>query len=337
MLVALALLIVVVALIAGGDRGRLRLWGAGRRRRGRIAIEDAVKHLHAGEADGRLTTADSLAGALQITTDAAAKLLAGLVAQGHVEVAGDRFELTTQGRAYARRIIRAHRLYERYLADETGLPELEWHAQAERREHALSPAEADALARRLGHPIYDPHGDPIPTAAGDVPPPAGRPLATLPPGEGLRIVHIEDEPKAVYAQLVAEGLRSGMEGRMTTVEGQGVVVELEGEEHTLTALAAANVFATPIGDEVRDSAGTVRLCDLGPGEAGTVVRISPRCRGAQRRRIMDLGIVPGTVVEAAFVSPTGDPVAYRVRSTLIALRSRQAADILVRREGQTPA
>ncbi|NTU65007.1 MAG: ferrous iron transport protein A, partial [Chloroflexi bacterium] len=59
-------------------------------------------------------------------------------------------------------------------------------------------------------------------------------------------------------------------------------------------------------------------------ESGTVVGISPRCHGAERRRLLDLGIVPGTVVRAEIASPSGDPIAYRVRGALIALRREQS-------------
>jgi len=52
--------------------------------------------------------------------------------------------------------------------------------------------------------------------------------------------------------------------------------------------------------------------------------IFPACRGMERRRLLDLGLVPGTRVVAEFASPAGDPVAYRVRGALIALRTQQA-------------
>ena len=54
--------------------------------------------------------------------------------------------------------------------------------------------------------------------------------------------------------------------------------------------------------------------------------------GDQRRRLMDLGLIPGTEVTAELVSPLGDPVAYRVRGSLIALRRDQARLIVIRRE-----
>lgn len=66
------------------------------------------------------------------------------------------------------------------------------------------------------------------------------------------------------------------------------------------------------------------LADLGPGQSGRVARVSAACLGAQRRRLFDLGVVPGTLIGVAFESAAGDPVAYRIRGALIALRRIQA-------------
>ncbi len=52
--------------------------------------------------------------------------------------------------------------------------------------------------------------------------------------------------------------------------------------------------------------------------------------GADRRRLMDLGILPGTRIEVEMRSPLGDPTAYRVRGSVIALRRRQAQNIVIR-------
>lgn len=63
---------------------------------------------------------------------------------------------------------------------------------------------------------------------------------------------------------------------------------------------------------------------------GSSARItSMSCTGLARRRLMDLGILPGAVVLAEMRSPLGDPVAYRVRGSLIALRRIQAAEIQI--------
>ena len=72
------------------------------------------------------------------------------------------------------------------------------------------------------------------------------------------------------------------------------------------------------------------LCDLKPGEQATVLRLE--VDGVQRRRLMDLGLVPGTSVTSDLVSPMGDPTAYRIRESLIALRKDQARLVIVKRE-----
>lgn len=76
------------------------------------------------------------------------------------------------------------------------------------------------------------------------------------------------------------------------------------------------------------------LDQLKIGQAATVVALHNS--GANRRRLMDLGILPGTPIVAEFRSPLGDPVAYRVRGALVALRRTQACEIeVMEQEGAT--
>jgi ferrous iron transport protein A len=72
----------------------------------------------------------------------------------------------------------------------------------------------------------------------------------------------------------------------------------------------------------------ISLADLHPGQSGMVTEL--RSHGIERRRMMDLGIVPGTTVIVVMDSPLGDPVAYRVRGALIALRREQARQVIMR-------
>lgn len=69
--------------------------------------------------------------------------------------------------------------------------------------------------------------------------------------------------------------------------------------------------------------------------SGRGVVTSIDARGAERRRLMDLGVLPGAEVVVEGTSPLGDPTAYRVRGTVIALRRAQARGIHVR-SGQEP-
>jgi Fe2+ transport system protein FeoA len=59
-------------------------------------------------------------------------------------------------------------------------------------------------------------------------------------------------------------------------------------------------------------------------------------RGANRSRLLDLGILPGTQIEVEMKSPLGDPVAYRVRGAVIAIRRAQAQQIKIQLEEDTP-
>ena len=333
-LIALLIASILIALtifIFWPEWGLIARWRRARRLTRRVLREDALKYIFAAEREGRIISAQAIAGALQVTVDEAAGLLGEMERLGLVEVADRGLRLTPEGRSAALHIIRAHRLWERYLADETGFAEVEWHAQAEEQEHHLAPAQVEALAERLGHPAYDPHGDPIPTAAGDIAQVKTIPLSALEENAAARIVHIEDEPEVVYAQLVAEGLHPGMEIQVIERTPQRIRFWVDGDERVLAPMLAANVSVTPIPPPAPEIAHGERLSSLKMGEMAEVIGISRACRSSERRRLMDLGIVPGTRIQVAFRSPSGDPTAYLVRDTLIALRKEQADMISIRK------
>jgi DtxR family Mn-dependent transcriptional regulator len=318
------------------------LFGAGfgllaRRRKGargveRVRMEDALKHLYESEVGRVVPSMQSVAWAAQLRGDEAAEVLQGLERRQLIQMEAEGIRLTAAGRELGLHVLRAHRLWESYLADHTGFPPTEWHGRAHHLEHGLSPADVDALSARLHHPTHDPHGDPIPTAAGEFSGPRGMALTTAPLDQPLRILHIEDEPDAVYAQLVAVGLYPGMVVRLSEASAQRVRLIAGWSEHILAPLVAASVSVEPLeqAQAAEQSAGEP-LSALRPGESGRVLAISRRCRGVERRRLMDLGILPGTIVTAEIRSPNGDPTAYRVREALIALRAEQAELIRVER------
>ena len=73
-----------------------------------------------------------------------------------------------------------------------------------------------------------------------------------------------------------------------------------------------------------------RLCDLAPGQSGRVRGFGTA--GPMRRRLQELGLVEGTLVRCAFRSPSGDPAAYALRGSLIALRREDSAGVLLGEE-----
>jgi DtxR family Mn-dependent transcriptional regulator len=327
------LLLSALAWVFWPETGLYQRWQRVRKLSGRVLAEDTLKHLFSSEADGREATLHSIAGAISANQNEVAGIVGSLEQKGHLLVRGHGFKLTPTGREHALRIIRAHRIWESYLSDQTGHHEEDWHNLAERYEHQLSPEDVDALATSLGNPSYDPHGDPIPTADGDYRERAGMPLTSLGTNRTARIVHLEDEPAVIYSQLIAEGLHTGLALRLLEKTPEKVRFWANGDEHVLAPVLASNITVQEISHEAHLTESGIPLSDLGIGESARIVTIAPGIRGAQRRRLMDLGLLPGTEITAELQSPSGDPTGYIIRGTLIALRADQARQIKIASNG----
>jgi DtxR family Mn-dependent transcriptional regulator len=296
----------------------------------KVLIEDALKYIYKSERNQKPATVESLAGVLSTSLGRTSEILALTQERGLLEMVGNQFRLTDAGRKTAIQIVRAHRLWERYLADATGFEETVWHQQADQLEHKLTIEDTERLSAQLGHPTHDPHGDPIPTPRGDLVPHGGFPLTELEVGTSARIVHIEDEPDMIYAQILAEELHPNMIVEMIEKNTNRINFWSGEQEHILAPIVAANISVLPISDKIREEElPGVPLDTLNPGERGYVTAISSLSRGVERRRLYDLGLIPGTEIEVEMVSPGGDPTAYRIRGSVIALRDSQARLIKV--------
>lgn len=323
-----ALAAVILFVPRSGIVARLR---RASRESARILREDALKHVYHCEYSEIACTPDSLAGALGLSRTVAVSLLEELGRRKLIAYRGQEISLTDDGRSYALSIVRVHRLWERFLSDETTVQEQRWHEEAEKQEHRISKEEARALAKRLGEPLFDPHGDPIPTPRGIVPERKGKALGTFGEGDVVQILHVEDEPGEVYAQLVAAGFFPGTMVRIVRSVPEKIVVEKDGKNVELTIGIAGNITALRVpAAQFRKEQRT--LASLAVGANGVVSEISPLCRGMQRRRLMDLGIVPGTRIEAEMSGIGGDPTAYRVRGAAIALRRDQAKLVFLKED-----
>ena len=297
----------------------------------RVQLEDALKHFYMWEQVGRTPTLESIAGRLTISTDDAAKLVTRLTESDFVHPGKEGLTLTKPGRESALRLVRTHRLWERYLADRTGVPAVEWHDEAEIMEHSLSAEQTDALSARLGHPRWDPHGDPIPTASGALPAVEQLSLGLAPLGMALEVIHLEDEPREIFNGLLNRGLVLG--GRVEAIErdNRQVRVLVDGSERRINMVEAQNVTVRVLPEGQHTGSRPITLADLDLGETARVIDISPACRGSERRRLLDLGVVRGTEIRVDMESAAGDPVAYLIRGALIALRRSQATWIRIER------
>ena len=288
-------LVAALALLLWPGRGCLRRWRRLEGLRERILLEDGLKHLYDCEYQKRTASVESLAGALEVPKGRAATVLIRLESLGLVSTQEHGMALTGYG-----------------------------------REHHLSAEEMEKLSQEMGHPAYDPHGDPIPTAEGEVPPPRTVRLPALKEGELARIEHVEDEPEEVYRQLTEAGLHPGTRVQLVSAGEEEIRLVADGRSHSLPPVVAGNVFVHPVDGEMPGPYDS--LDELARGERARVVGISPACRGLERRRLLDMGLLPGTEVRVEMVSPTGDPVAYQVRGATVALRRQQAGHIQVERD-----
>jgi len=301
--------------------------------RQRTMIEHALKHLYECESSKIQCTLSSLSGAISENPDKTAKIMETLTSSDLAILKQDNFILTKEGREYALRIIRLHRLWERYLAEETGLPESAWHKEADIQEHNITPEQEKMLNRRLGNPLYDPHGDPIPTSEGDIPTEPGIVLTEMEAESIAIITHIEDEPNSIYEKLIKKGFHLGTQVQIIEKENNKYNLIVDGHKKNISQLEALNINVLPITEDQKIDFSTTTLDSLKAGQLGEIIAISRACHGQQRRRLMDLGVLPGTEISVEMESLGGDPIAYFIRGTTIALRRNQAKMIHVKEVG----
>lgn len=326
-IVLICLILVYIFIPVYGGLARYQKW---QEKRQRELVEDALKFLIDREQQGRHTTVDALGTALKISPRKASDLTANMKKQQLIEVLDDRLHLTAEGERWALHVVRAHRLWERYLADEARMPLTKIHREAHRREHTLTTAELDNLEAALGHPATDPHGDPIPGRDGQMRALEAIPLTSLDDDRLARIIHLEDEPFIAYEQVLAAGLELGQIVRIIEKTPARYVLSDGENEYRLAPSVAANVQVAPLKDEQYPQRETIALSKLPMRQEAEIINLDDSVQGFTRRRFLDLGLTPGAVISPELDNFFGDPRGYRVRGTLIALRKEQAEKIKVK-------
>jgi len=297
----------------------------------KVIIEDILKQLyHFENSDNKIDT-KTLVQVLKFSNHQIIEVLKKMTVNDLIYFESDVIKLTDAGRDHALRIVRVHRLWERYLADKTGFSKEEWHDRAEKMEHKLSNDETNMLAARLGNPKFDPHGDPIPTKSGKIAEVSGIELPLLPVNSIGRITHIEDEPEIIYKQILAENIHIGSLIRVIENNVTRITFQSEGETFRLAPIVAANLTVALIEKEVVIEDNIARLSSLKADENAKIIGISKESRGESRRRLLDLGFVKGATIKIDLLNPLGEPNAYLIKGTSIALRHDQAAKILIKK------
>lgn len=295
-------------------------------------MEDVLKQLYLTEDSGNEINLKNLSGMLKSSNHKIVDVINKMAVNELVYLEADNVKLTNSGRNYALRIVRVHRLWERYLADKTGFKKEEWHDRAEMMEHKLTHEETNILASKLGNPMFDPHGDPIPTHTGKMAEVEGVSLPLLKPNTIGIITHIEDEPDIIYKQIVAENIHIGSQIRVVENNSKRIVFHAEGEEFVLAPIVAANLTIAVLEKDAVVEDDITRLSSLKENEKANIIGISKECRGESRRRLLDLGFVKGAEISIDLINPLPEPTAYLIKGTVIALRKDQASKILIKKD-----
>ena len=197
------------------------------------AAQDYIKLIYElTEGEGRTTT-NELAAEMGVRPASVTGMLQKLAQAEPAVIDYEKWRgvgLTATGRLLALELIRHHRLLETFLHDHLGYEWDEVHEEAEHMEHAVSDLLVDRIDEYLGHPRFDPHGDPIPTARGELHVLEGESLATWAAGDAFRLIRVLDQEPAFLRHLSDIGL---------TIDATGVVLEQN---------AAAGVLKVRLGD-----------------------------------------------------------------------------------------
>jgi DtxR family transcriptional regulator, Mn-dependent transcriptional regulator len=156
--------------------------------------------------------------------------------------------LTETGRTLALRVLRRHRLLELFLVRTLDFSWDEVHDEAEHLEHAVSDRLVDRIDAFLDYPETDPHGDPIPTAAGVVKKRPSFHLADWEAGRPFRLVRVLDQSSEFLRYLSETGLPLGAEGEVVAARPEAGVVTVcfEGKETTMARETAEKLLVEPV-------------------------------------------------------------------------------------------
>jgi DtxR family Mn-dependent transcriptional regulator len=292
--------------------------------------EDFLKHAAADFMSGDAVAILRIADAIGLDPDSLSSLLQQLQEAGYVSCEGSVWSLTETGWTRGRQLLRAHRIYESYLAEQTGTPASDWHFEADHHEHLLDPDEVNRLAEELNCPRFDPHGDPIPTRDLTMEGEGGRLLSQITEAGDYRILHLEDEPKGPFERTIGMGLGPGIVIRVELLNSGRYRAQWAGLDKVLDSEQAASCRVEACEPHDLHDLPFGNLKSVPVGQTVPLHSISPAVRGLQRRRLLDLGFVPGSLVVKEGVAAFNGPMRFRVRGTSQALRPDLAAMIYIK-------
>jgi DtxR family Mn-dependent transcriptional regulator len=217
------------------------------------AIQDYLKAIYKLSEHGEAVTTNDLARELKVAPASVTNMLKRLSEMHLASYASYKgVTLSEAGCKAALEIIRHHRLLELYLKEALGYSWDKVHDEAETLEHHISEEFEDRIAAMLGDPHYDPHGDPIPTKNGTVPPTSTTPLASLEPGVNAVISRVSDANPEFLRYCASVGIVPQaavlVVSKTPSSETLTLRIGVSGQmaEHVVGSIVAEQVFIEPL-------------------------------------------------------------------------------------------
>jgi DtxR family Mn-dependent transcriptional regulator len=178
------------------------------------SIQHYLKHIYELTENGGAASTNTLASCLNVKPASVTGMVQKLASSKPALVEYQKHQgvtLTPQGKKAALEVIRHHRLLETWLVQTLGYTWDEVHEEAERLEHVISEDFEARIARTLGNPIRDPHGEPIPTSSLTMPADTDIPLSALRPTQRAVIRRVRADDLALLRHVKELGLVPGAE------------------------------------------------------------------------------------------------------------------------------
>jgi DtxR family Mn-dependent transcriptional regulator len=210
-----------------------------------VSKENYLKAIAEAEAEGKTVISAILAQWLSVTPPAVTAALKRLSRDGLVTVKGGHIQLTPEGRQIAERTILRHYLIERMLSEIFGMPWYEVHDEAERLEHAVSPAFEKKLVEKMGHKETCPHGNGLAIMnSGERRKKGQCLLSEAEAGSRYRVFSVYERDRKLLEFLEEKGIRPGTRLKVESRNYDGTTILLiERKRIALGSPAAEKIWA----------------------------------------------------------------------------------------------
>lgn len=187
-----------------------------------------------------------IADRLRVSRPSVSEMIKRLTEEGLIAVAGGHITLTDSGEELAQRVVRRHRLAERFMTDILGLSWALAHREAGRWEHVMSDAVEEAMRQKLGNPTTCPHGNPIPGSGYTAPPAVA--LAKVTMGQKFTVSRIPEELEfspGMLEFLENTNLMPGLSGEVTSTNAKGdMTLSVDGQNIVVEKFATERILVT---------------------------------------------------------------------------------------------